>query len=360
MPVRVDRNVIPITTVGLSLALFALDLALPLGIADAILYGIMVFLSALSPQPRLPVFTAAGCTVLAIVGGVFSPTLPNVPWWIGWSNRLISLLGIWAPVVFIWQRRWAESLLREANDSLEQRVQERTVDLLSIQHMLQQSQQDLHALTGRLLAVQDAERRRMSRELHDDVNQRLALLALGIQTIEKHLTLLPDDARTQIINIHRDLVALSNDVRQMAYRFHPSILDDLGLDAALQRTLDDFTRHTKIKTLLVSQPLPSVLSKEIATALYRVVQECLSNVVRHAQASRVEVELTVEGQTMELTVRDNGRGFDAKTTASKGHGLGLLNVRERVLAIHGTCDLRSDPGMGTEVCVRTPLTVGNT
>jgi signal transduction histidine kinase len=284
--------------------------------------------------------------------------LPNLPWWVGWSNRLISLLAIWAPVAFIRQRRWAESLLREAYDGLEQRVQERTVDLLAIQQALQQSQQDLRALTGRILAVQDEERRRISRELHDDINQRLALLALRVQAAEKQLDPLSDDVHGQIAKIHEDLVMLSNDVRHMAYRFHPSILDDLGLDAALQRTLDEFTGHTKIKTLFVSQPLPPTLSKEIATAAYRVVQECLSNVVRHAQATRVEVELTVEGQHMELTIRDNGRGFDRGAGGLKRHGLGLVNVRERVLAVHGTCDLWSKPGAGTEVRVRTPLIVG--
>jgi signal transduction histidine kinase len=319
----------------------------------------VVFLSALSHQARLPMFTAAGCTVLAILGGILSSTLPNVPWWVGWSNRTISLLAIWAPLAFIHQRRWAESLLREANDGLEQRVQERTVDLLAIQQALQQSQQDLRALTSRILAVQDEERRRISRELHDDVNQRLALLALRVQAAAKHLTHLPDNVREQIAEIHQDLVTLSNDVRHMAYRFHPSILDDLGLDAALQRTLDEFTGHTKIKTLFVSQPLPPTLPKEIATAVYRIVQECLSNVVRHAAATRVEVELTVEGQEMELTIRDNGRGFDSEAGDAKRQGLGLVNVRERVLSVHGSWNLRSKPGSGTEVRVRTPLRVRN-
>lgn len=352
-----DRNYVPIATIGLSLSLFIVDLFLPLGVAVAMLYGAVVFLSALSPKPRLPLITAAGCTVLALIGGFVSFTRPDVPLWIGWSNRLMSVMAIWAPIAFIRQRRWAESLLREANDSLEQRVQERTVDLLAIQYALQQSQQDLRALTGRILAVQDEERRRISRELHDDVNQRLALLALSVREAEKRLLPSPADAREQLTRIQQDLTALSNDVRHMAYRFHPSILDDLGLDAALRRTLDEFAGHTNIKTLFVSQPLPPTLPKEIATAAYRVVQECLSNVVRHAAASRVEVEVTVEGDEMELTIRDDGRGFDAESAMAKGHGLGLLNVRERILAVQGSCDVRSHVGAGTEVRVRTPLTV---
>lgn len=357
MRITGDYRFIPIATVVLSLALFGVDLVIPLGIADAMIYGAVVFLSSFSTQPRLPVYTAAGCTVLAIVGGILSPTLPGVPAWMGWSNRTISLLAIWVPVAFIRQRRWAELLLREANDGLEQRVQERTVDLLAIQQALQQSQQDLRALTGRILAVQDEERRRISRELHDDVNQRLALLALRVQTAEKQLAPLSHDVQEQIARIHQDVVTLSSDVRHMAYRFHPSILDDLGLDAALRRTLDEFSGHTKIKTLFVSQPLPPTFPKEIATAAYRVVQECLSNVVRHARASRVEVELTVEGEEMELTIRDNGQGFDTDIADLKRRGLGLVNVRERVLAVHGTCNLRSSPGLGTEVHVRTPLTM---
>ena len=148
---------------------------------------------------------------------------------------------------------------------------------------------------------------------------------------------------------------MSDDVRHMAYRFHPSILDDLGLEAAIQRLLDEFSARTNIKALFVHQPLDASPSKTTATALYRVVQECLSNIARHAQASRVEVELTAEEGGVEVVVRDNGVGFATQALEQTEGGLGLLNIRERLLALRGHCQIESAPGKGTTVSVHVPL-----
>jgi signal transduction histidine kinase len=141
----------------------------------------------------------------------------------------------------------------------------------------------------------------------------------------------------------------------MAYRFHPSILDDLGLEAALQRLIDEFSSRTQIKTLFVHQHMEPSPGKSTATALYRVVQECLSNIARHAQATRVEVELTVEEGRVELIVRDNGVGFDVQSAEMAQRGLGLLNIRERLLSLEGRCRIESDKGHGTTVSVQVPL-----
>jgi signal transduction histidine kinase len=141
----------------------------------------------------------------------------------------------------------------------------------------------------------------------------------------------------------------------MAYRFHPSILDDLGLKAALQRLLDDFSSRTGVKTLFVHQPIDHQLDKTTSTALYRVVQESLSNIARHAKAARVEVEVTVEDEGVVVVVRDDGRGFDQLTIDRAEGGLGLLNMRERLLAVHGFCEVESHPGRGTTVSMYVPL-----
>jgi signal transduction histidine kinase len=347
------------TIAALALAVLLLDLLLPLAVADAVLYGGVVLLAgAVASRPALPTMTAAVCTVLTVVGAVFGPMYPGVPLWLGVSNRLISLVAIWAPVAFIHQRRRAETLLREANESLERRVEERTAALTQSEHALKRSQDALHALTGRILAAQEEERRRISRDLHDDVNQRLALLTLALQGVEKQSAGLPPEARASLSSALNGLVSLSDDVRHLAYRFHPSILDDLGLETALQRLLDEFAARTQIKVLFVHQALPITLSKDVATALYRVVQECLSNVTRHAKASRVEVELTGDERFIELMVRDDGVGFDMEAVTTSQRGLGLLNAQERLLVFHGICEVQSEPGKGTRVHARIPIALG--
>ena len=213
----------------------------------------------------------------------------------------------------------------------------------------------MHTLNGRILTAQEEERRRIAQDLHDDVNQRLALLMLDLQGIDRRLEPVGVDVQQAVRNVVKGLEELSDDVRYMAYRFHPSILDDLGLKAALQRLLDDFSSRTGVKTLFVHQPFDHTLDKTAATAVYRVVQECLSNIARHAQATRVEVEVTVEDEGLVVMVRDDGRGFDQRALHRTAGGLGLLNMRERLLAVQGACEVESMPGKGTTVSVYVPL-----
>ena len=343
--------------IGVSLVLLGLDLLLPLGVANAVLYAGVVFLATLSPSLRLPVATAAGCSILTIVGAWLGPSIPGVPIWVALSNRTISLIAIWTPILFLVQRRRTETLLRRLNESLETRVQVRTAEIAAKELALRQTQEELRALTSRLLTVQDEERRRIAHDLHDDINQRLAMLALSLRTLEQPDHPLPEHLRTTLNQSQQEVITLSDDVRRMAYRFHPSILDDLGLDAALKRLLDDFTHRTKVQTVLVTPPFTSTPSKAIATAVYRIVQECLSNITRHAKATRVEVELFGSDHELDLTIRDNGVGFEpaAKGQGQERQGLGLLNLRERALAFHGTSRVQSHPGQGTEVHVQLPL-----
>ena len=338
-----------------SLGLFGLDLLLPLGIANAVLYAGVVFLAALSPSLRLAVVTAAGCSVLTIIGAWLSPSIPGVPLWVALSNRTFSLIAIWTPTLFLAQRQRTETLLRQVNESLEARVQIRTAEIAAKELALRQTQEELRALTSRLLTVQDEERRRIAHDLHDDINQRLAMLALGLRTLEQRDQALPESVCATLSQSQQDILTLSNDIRHMAYRFHPSILDDLGLDAALKRLLDDFTHRTQMKTLLVCPPFITSPPKAIATAVYRIVQECLSNITRHAKATCVEVELFSSERELDLTVRDNGVGFEIDAVPHERQGLGLFNLRERALAFRGTSRVQSQPGRGTEVHVHLPL-----
>src|SRR5690606_12446846 len=132
---------------------------------------------------------------------------------------------------------------------------------------LDRGEEQLHVLAGRILTAQEEERRRLARELLGELNQRLALLLLELQEVDRHIAGAPGVAHHGVRHVLKGLEELSDDVRYMAYRFHPSILDDLGLKAALQRLLDDFSGRTGVKILFVHQPLDHQLDKAASTAL---------------------------------------------------------------------------------------------
>jgi signal transduction histidine kinase len=187
--------------------------------------------------------------------------------------------------------------------------------------------------------------------LHDDINQRLALLAMDIETVRRQLSSSPDHVGRAVQEIQDRVVELSDVVRQLAYQLHPSILDDLGLPIALQRLVDDFTARSHIRGSFGHKDIPSVVPQEIASCLYRVAQESLNNVARHAAASQVDVELTRSQSELMVTITDNGVGFDSKQSRNGSQGLGLLSMKERVALVHGEILVSSTVGKGTRVQV---------
>ena len=351
------------------------------------LYGGLVILSFLLPNRKGPLITAAVCSVLSMVDVILSPTMiEGVPLWMGVSNRLFSLTAIWLPVLFFVHQRRAEDTLQRAHDDLEARVQARTQELASANQALvteimermdterslrasetvlqtsrrelQQSREDLQALAGQLLTAQEEDRRRISRDLHDDINQRLAMLSMDLRRMEKDPSSDLEHLRDEIRRVSECLTAVSDDVRQMAYRYHPSILEDLGLVKAVRRLVDDFSARTGITSSYVHKDPGATLPTEVTICLYRVVQESLSNVTRHAQAAQVDIELICEDEVVSLSVRDNGVGFDAGQLAQVGGHLGLLSMRERVRLVKGTLEVESARTHGTQIRAEIPLSQG--
>ena len=219
------------------------------------------------------------------------------------------------------------------------------------------TQEKLRALSSGLLEAQEDERRRVSRELHDDLNQRLAMLAIDMGEMEK---LVPDAdgvVRAQLQSMQGRLDALSEDMRRTAYRLHPSILEHLGLVEALESYCADFSKQEKIRVAFRPRNVPKAIPEGIALCLYRVAQECLRNVAKHAGASKALVTLTGAEGGISLTVSDAGQGFDPASVKGKG-GLGLVSIEERVIAVGGTLAIQSQPADGTQVRVRIPLPGG--
>ncbi len=261
------------------------------------------------------------------------------------------------------QSRMHEEELQRLNQALDRRVQARTQELASVNESLlaevaermqteaslESSRQELQKLAFQLLRVQEDERRRISRDLHDDINQRLALLVMDIEAVERQLGSQPDQVGQAVCAIQDRVVELSDVVRHLAYQLHPSILDDLGLPIALQRLVDDFTARSNIRGSFGHKNIPATVPQEIATCFYRVTQESLNNVARHAEASQVEVELTGSRSELRVTITDDGVGFDSEQPRNGSHGLGLLGMKERVALVHGALHVASSVGKGTRV-----------
>jgi len=206
------------------------------------------------------------------------------------------------------------------------------------------------ALSWRLLTAHEDERRRLARELHDDVTQRLARLAIDVsrQTVGSHA----HGGTTQAV--HGELVRLSEDVHALSYRLHPSILDDLGLTEALKAECEQVSRHEPVRVEVDLQQVPEGLPNEVALCIFRVAQEALRNIARHARASVANVSLALENGGLLLAIRDNGIGFDVDAKQPRP-SLGRAGMGERVRLLGGVFGIKSAFGQGTTVSAWVPL-----
>jgi signal transduction histidine kinase len=210
-------------------------------------------------------------------------------------------------------------------------------------------------LNGRLITAHEDERARLAHALHDDVTQRLALLAIDAGSKEKGLS---DTIAAQAMrSMRRDLVQLSEDVHALSYALHPSILEDLGLIEALKSECARFGAVEGIPTNLKASDDVDQPTSALSLCLYRVTQEALRNVARHSGASSVEIALRAVGGGLELAVRDNGVGFDP-TQKQCRPSLGLAGMRQRLALVDGELLINSAPGGGTSIVARAPLKAG--
>lgn len=242
----------------------------------------------------------------------------------------------------ITERRNAEDAIRESQAALE-------VSHREIQH-----------LAGRLIEAQDAERARIARDLHDDVSQQLAGLSIAFSGLRQQLNELRGSE-----GLHEDLNALqqrtttiAQSVRHLSHDLHPTVLRHAGLVAALTAYCVELERtHGTVLTCIAEGDFGSVTS-EAALCLYRVAQESLRNVIAHAGASRASVRLRRAGDIAEMTLTDDGRGFDFASSRERGKGLGLVSITERVRLAGGTISIVTEPTKGTCVRVEVPADVG--
>lgn len=219
---------------------------------------------------------------------------------------------------------------------------------------LRESKNELEALSIRLLQLQEEERTRIAREIHDELGQRLTALKIDVGGLIQAVSA-EGELKPMIERIRRALDETVSSIRRIAAELRPPMLDDFGFLAALESDIRIFEQRTGIECELSLPSEPVELPPEVETAAYRIVQEALTNVARHANASRVEIRLRERDGEVLVDVRDDGRGFTDAELHRRGRGLGLVGMRERARQIGATVDIEGVDGKGTIVSLRIPI-----
>jgi signal transduction histidine kinase len=245
-----------------------------------------------------------------------------------WLNPLRTARGLFtlATIVDLTERRRAEDGLRE-------------------------SRRELQLLTGRLLEAQEVERKRIARELHDDVNQSLALLAMEMDLLAGSPPRTPAETGDRIRALTDRIKELSSSIHNLSHQLHPAKLEQLGLVAAVRGLCKELGQSHDLDVKFSHYPELGAIPPDAALCLYRIVQEALRNVVKHSGSRHAVVELRGTEDAVALSITDDGIGFDIG--ASNG-GLGLISMRERLNTIGGEINIHSRPSGGTRIDVRVP------
>ena len=259
-------------------------------------------------------------------------------WTFDENRRPVTLVGICQDIT---EQKQADSEVRAANSALADELEKRT-----------KIEKEIRALTARLITAQEEERTRLARELHDDLSQQIATLSIAMSNLKNDIGSHEQGVTAQIDRLRQKLVQLAEGVRRLSHNLHPAVLEYSGLGAALKSYCSEFSTVTGITVSFRSEGSFGHLPSEVALCLYRIAQEALQNVLKHAQVDRAQLDVAQSGESVYLTISDEGIGIDM---ASVSQGLGLLNIKERTRLVDGTFHIKSSPNKGTTLCVTVPV-----
>lgn len=256
------------------------------------------------------------------------------------SNRPISMMGVCRDIS---ERKSSEEALKQAHEQLDARVKERTSDL-------ERAQERLRMLSARLLRMQDDERRRIARELHDTAGQILVALKLNLVPVEEELLKKGTGLAKPVTESLSLIEELSRDLRTLSHLLHPPLLDEAGLPSAVRWYVEGFAQRSKIEVDLHLDPNVGRLPAEFETAIFRIVQECLTNIHRHSGSNAASIAITRFTDDIKIEIRDQGKGMPVPVPRA---GVGIQGMGERVRQLGGHLEIESGSG-GTRVTATFP------
>ena len=272
---------------------------------------------------------------------------------------ILALMPLMFLAALIKERERTQQLAYQREARLElalNATQQASQALTDSQQKLRQSHNQVRKLLGRLIDVQEAERRRISRELHDDLNQKIATLSMSISRLKRRVPIQDEELVTELDRLRETVNGLTDEVRRLSHQLHPAVLEHLGLVTALESYIESFTDEEQIDVQLNADLGDERIPFQTSICLYRVAVEALRNVARHSGAASAAVSVKRGIDVLELRVSDSGNGFDVETFRHGG-GLGLISIEERLRLLRGACEIHSAPAHGTTLIARVPRTV---
>ena len=243
-------------------------------------------------------------------------------------------------------------MIGAVTDITERRQSEETLKNREME--LRRRNAEIRELAGKLMTAQEEERRRISRELHDGLNQKVAALSIRISSIKNQLNGADESLRNHFEKLQASSMDIAGDVRRLSHELHSAVLEHVGLSAALKSYVAEFSRLENVQIALSVPDTLEAVPWDVAVCLYRVAQESLRNIVKHSGVKYAEIMLTVDDHTIQLHVSDSGVGFDLAAARDSG-GLGLASMEERIRLVQGTFWICTKPGYGSKVLATIPL-----
>lgn len=217
-----------------------------------------------------------------------------------------------------------------------------------------QAEEALRNLGGRLINAQEEERSRVARELHDDLNQQVALMSIQLAQLGQKIPEGRQDLSALVSALGAKAQEISSEIHRLSYKLHPAKLDHLGLAAAVKNLCDEISKRCEIRVEFQQNDFPASLSREVTLCVFRIAQESLQNVTRHSGAHEAKVLLWKNSTGLHLRVSDTGCGFDMQSSRTK-NGLGFISMKERLRLVGGRISIRSQPFAGTQIDIEVPV-----